>query len=82
MSHAGLVRFTLVVAIVAVIALSGAGVGAQDNPYRHVEGWAKLPEGRAWGSTAAVDVDSNDHIWVAEPCCANSCTDSNLPAIH
>src|SRR5713226_6958555 len=81
MSHAGRVQFTLVVTIVALIAMPGAGVHAQDNPYRVVEGWAQLPDGRKWGSTAAVDVDANDHIWVAERCGANSCADSNLPPV-
>src|SRR5215472_779998 len=27
------------------------------NPYRAIENWAKLPEGRTWGSTNAVDID-------------------------
>ena len=43
------------------------------NPYRTVENWAKLPEGRKWGSTAAVEVDRAGHIWVAERCGQNSC---------
>jgi sugar lactone lactonase YvrE len=39
------------------------------NPYQTVEGWAKLPDGRAWGSTSAVDVDKDGRsIWVAERC--------------
>src|SRR5207237_117537 len=46
------------------------------NPYQRVEGWAKLPEGRTWGSTSAVDVDKDGKsIWVAERCGANSCLD-------
>ncbi len=52
------------------------------NPYRGVEGWAKLPAARAWGSTSAVDVDKDGrHIWVAERCAANSCTSSTLDPI-
>jgi len=65
----------------ALIAVCAAASYAQDNPYRVVEGWAKLPDGRTWGSTAAVDVDANDHIWVAERCGANSCADSKLAPI-
>src|SRR5215212_1437729 len=39
------------------------------NPYNTVEGWAKLPDGRAWGSTSAVDVDKDGRsIWVGERC--------------
>ena len=81
MSSTGRGAFTPVLIIVAVIAMSAVGLYAQDNPYRVVEDWAKLPEGRTWGSTTAVDVDANDHIWVAERCGANSCTDSSLAPI-
>jgi len=39
------------------------------NPYRAVYDWAKLPEGRVWGSTAGVDVDPDGtSVWVAERC--------------
>jgi streptogramin lyase len=54
------------------------------NPYRTVEGWAKLPEGRTWGSTSAVEIDRDGKtIWVGERCGANSCQDSMLdPILH
>lgn len=52
------------------------------NPYQTVVGWAKMPEGRAWGSTSAVDIDRDGvSIWVAERCGANSCASSQLPSI-
>ena len=52
------------------------------NPYRTIEGWAKLPTGRAWGSTSAVEIDRDGaSIWVAERCGANSCATSTLPPI-
>jgi len=52
------------------------------NPYKTIEGWAKLPEGRTWGATSAVDIDKDGtSIWVAERCGANSCATSQLPAI-
>ena len=51
---------------------------SQPNPYRTIENWAKLPEGRTWGSTAGVAVDRHDHVWVAERCGANSCAGSSL----
>jgi sugar lactone lactonase YvrE len=63
-------------------------VAAQDNPYRTVEHWAKMPEGRTWGSTSAVDIDRDGtSIWVGERCEANSCLNrttgemSPLPSI-
>ena len=52
------------------------------NLYNTVEGWAKLPAGRTWGSTSAVDIDKDGvSIWVAERCQANSCLNSDLPSI-
>ncbi len=61
---------------------------AQDNPYRTIEHWGKMPEGRAWGSTSAVDIDRDGtSIWVGERCQANSCLNrttgemSPLPSI-
>jgi DNA-binding beta-propeller fold protein YncE len=48
-----------------------APVNSAPNPYRTIEGWAKMPEGRIWGSTAAVDIDPDgSSIWVAERCAA------------
>ena len=55
------------------LALFGTVLLAQPNPYRTVENWFKLPEGRTWGSTSTVAVDSKGHIWIAERCGANSC---------
>jgi sugar lactone lactonase YvrE len=54
---------------------------SQPNPYRTIDHWGKLPPGRSWGSTAGVDVDSHDHVWVAERCGANSCAGSKLDPI-
>ena len=55
---------------------------AQPNPYRTIEGWAKMPEGRTWGATSAVDIDADGKsIWVAERCGANSCLGSDLPVV-
>jgi sugar lactone lactonase YvrE len=52
------------------------------NPYVTIEGWAKMPAGRMWGSTSAVGIDKDGvSIWVAERCGANSCAGSNLPPI-
>jgi DNA-binding beta-propeller fold protein YncE len=49
------------------------------NPYRTIEGWARMPEGRTWGSTSAVEIDKDGvSIWVAERCGANSCAGSDL----
>ena len=43
-------------------------------PYETIEGYFKMPEGRTWGSTSAVDIDRDGKsIWVAERCGANNC---------
>jgi DNA-binding beta-propeller fold protein YncE len=74
----------IAVAVIAVIAAAGWGlaqavtpVNSGPNPYQMIEGWAKLPAGRTWGSTSAVypDIDGKS-IWVAERCGANSCLTS------
>lgn len=59
-----------------------APLNDRPNPYQTIEGWAKMPEGRTWGSTSAVDIDRDGKsVWVAERCGTNSCNGSNLPAI-
>ncbi|MFL6280285.1 MAG: peptidyl-alpha-hydroxyglycine alpha-amidating lyase family protein [Vicinamibacterales bacterium] len=73
----------------AIAAISTvAFLGAQDNPYRTIDGWAKMPQGRIWGSTSAVDIDRDGRsIWVGERCGANTCLNratgeiSGLPPI-
>jgi len=52
------------------------------NPFATVEHYFKMPEGRTWGSTSAVDVDKDGtSIWVGERCGANTCLDSPLDPI-
>src|SRR5262245_66329998 len=46
------------------------------NPYETISGWAKMPDGRTWGSTSAVEIDKDGRsIWVAERCGQNTCLD-------
>ncbi len=46
------------------------------NPYKTVEGWAKLPDGRKWGSTSSVDIDKDGKsVWAMERCGGNGCLD-------
>ena len=52
------------------------------NEYQAIDGWAKMPAGRYWGSTSAVDIDPDGRsIWVAERCGGNSCANSDLPVV-
>ena len=97
MSLARFARGSAVLAIGAAIAVSGWQVYAQSaaqptndapNPYQTIEDHFKLPEGRTWGSTSAVDISPDGRfIWVAERCGTNSCLDratgqmSKLPTV-
>lgn len=66
----------------AALCASVGVVASQPNPYKTIEGWAKMPEGRAWGSTSAVDVaPDGKSIWVAERCGANDCVESPLDPV-
>jgi DNA-binding beta-propeller fold protein YncE len=52
------------------------------NPYRTISGWARMPEGRTWGSTSAVAIDRDGvSVWVGERCGQNSCAGSDLDPI-
>jgi sugar lactone lactonase YvrE len=92
MSRLSRTRFTVLVPlVVAVVAAAGSGARGQGtgqpvndlhNPYETIENYFKMPEGRTWGSTSAVDIDPDGKsIWVAERCGANSCAGSNLPVV-
>lgn len=65
-----------------VMIAQDAPVNDRPNPYRTVEGWAKLPTGRTWGSTSAVAIDRDgESVWVAERCAQNSCVGSDLDPV-
>jgi sugar lactone lactonase YvrE len=63
-----------------VLAQGGASmppVNEAPNPFQTIENHFRLPEGRTWGSTSAVEIDKDGRtIWVAERCAANSCWDA------
>jgi len=78
----------------AALAQAIVQTNSAPNPYRAIENWAKLPEGRTWGSTNAVDIDLDGvSVWVAERCGSFAppsmmkpglpfaCSDSPLPPI-
>ena len=70
-----IVRNTLIAGLVCAAgvatAQSIAPVNSAPNPYVSIENWAKLPAGRPWGSTSAVDIDKDGKsVWVAERCSA------------
>src|SRR6187455_3155334 len=82
----------LAAATVAALVFSTAQPSAQapapnakndlPNPYKTIEGWAKLPDGRTWGSTSSVDIDKDGvSVWVGERCGTNSCLTSTLDPV-
>ena len=66
----------------ALVALGSDALNAQasfpasndlPNPYMPIDGWAKMPVGRHWGATSAIDLDPDGKsIWVAERCGTDS----------
>jgi hypothetical protein len=80
-------RFPLLLGVAALGAPAAAQTAIRPtndlpNPYRTIEGWAKMPAGRTWGSTSAVGIDKDGtSIWVAERCGTNSCAGSSLDPI-
>ena len=96
MTSARRAKLTLLATSVAAVGLFAARASMQadvkptndlPNPYQSIENYFKLPEGRSWGSTSAVDIDKDGRsIWVAERCGANSCLDDsrqikNIPTV-
>jgi len=63
-----------VLAVLVVVAKSASTqtvepTNSAPNPYHAIYDWAKMPEGRSWGSTAGVDIDPNGtSVWVFERC--------------
>jgi DNA-binding beta-propeller fold protein YncE len=81
---------TAALAIVTALGTTAEPVAqALPNPYRAVDGWARLPAGRQMGAVGDVTMDPDGrHIWAVVRCDAtapdrfgNECLDSNLDPI-
>jgi len=85
------VTYALAIAVISTSGLSGIRLFAQEkfdpngapNPYRMLDNWAQLPEGRPWGAPIGVELDHSDgkSIWVFDRCGADNCAGSNLAPI-
>jgi DNA-binding beta-propeller fold protein YncE len=72
--HSATTLVLIAAATVTALAQSGAQpVNDPPNPYQTAVDYLKLPEGRSWGSTSAVEIDRDGRsVWVAERCGATS----------
>ena len=85
MSQSSLGRLIISIAMTAAITIAGTQISGQTtgqptndspNPYQTIANHFKMPDGRTWGSTSAVEIDKDGRsIWVAERCGVNSCLD-------
>jgi sugar lactone lactonase YvrE len=80
--------FVLALVILRLTAQTTEPTNSAPNPYKTVEQFLEMPDGRTWGSTSAVDIDRDGRsIWIGERCGANTCLDratgqmSSLPSI-
>jgi sugar lactone lactonase YvrE len=74
--------FLSVLIAAATLTAADPAPNSQPDLYSLGMSWGKLPEGRMWGSTSAVDIDRDGKsIWVAERCGANNCEGKNDPPI-
>lgn len=73
----------LICALFIIIApLSLYGENHAPNPYKTIEGWAKLPNSREWGATSAIyPANDGKHIWIADRCGSNSCVESGVDPV-
>ena len=79
----------VLLAVLHITAASTALSQPYPNPYRALESWATLPDGRTFGAVGDMDVDADGvHMWAVIRCDAsapdrfgNECVDSNLDSI-
>jgi hypothetical protein len=83
-------RLATLCVVLGALALSCAAAWAQNadeptnsapDPYQRVDGFFKPPAGRTLGSSSAVALDREGHIWIADRCGKNSCAGSTLDPI-
>src|SRR5256714_13715322 len=63
------IAFALAVTSIVTSAQTTAPTNSLPNPYRSIENWGELPDGRKGGSTSAVAIDPDGtSVWVGERC--------------
>jgi DNA-binding beta-propeller fold protein YncE len=91
MQYGGRTTIALGFAVLGAIAISeqraftqaSSDPNAAPTPYRMLDNWAQLPEGRTWGQPIGVEADRDGKsIWVFDRCGANTCTGSTVAPIQ
>ena len=78
MNRISVMLFTLIM----FLPITLHGENHAPNPYKMIEGWAKLPDGREWGATSAIyPANDGQHIWIADRCGSNSCVESDVDPV-
>jgi hypothetical protein len=44
--------------------------------------WAKLADGKPWGTTAGIEIGPHGEIWAIDRCGDGTCDGSNMAAVH
>lgn len=75
-------KIAIAVCFAAALATQGQPTNDLPNPYTTIEHHFKMPAGRTWGATSAVEIDKDgSSIWVGERCGANTCLNSTLDPV-
>ena len=91
--HGARARGTLTLArlTTAAIALCAAMVGMGQMPMPNAlpdpfgppqRQWAKLADGKPWGTTAGIEIGPHGEIWAIDRCGDGTCDGSNMAAVH
>jgi sugar lactone lactonase YvrE len=76
------IRVRVALGVTLAVVAFAASVYAQANPYRTIENFFKMPDGRKVGSTAGITIDRDgNHIWIFERCGGQYCTESNVAPV-
>jgi len=70
-------------AVLAANLVTGAAAQFLPDPFGPPQRqWAKLPDGKPWGTSAGIEIGPRGEIWAIDRCGANSCDGSPLAAVH
>jgi len=73
-------KFVIALPLLPCTALAQASLpDPYNSPQRQ---WTRLPDGKAWGSSAGIEIGPHGELWAIDRCAANSCDGSALAAVH